>query len=523
MTNIAQQFCRKTLPALCALLAAGLTYAAQAACVTPPAGLVGWWQGEGNANDFAGTNHGTLSASGATYFGGKVGQGFRFDGTNGYVAIPDSAALKPANVTLEAWVWLDPNATIIPSDPAEAIIFKRNSWTYLFEGYSLGKYPFDNGNGTSSNRFLFVITSGGNQVIISSSTVVQRGVWYHVAATYDGNKSTLYVNGVAEASAVAGFALDYGTLPVYIGSTGEASPYRGMFAGIIDEPSIYNRSLTTNEIAAIYNAGTAGKCTSALVAPTITSQPTNLTVALNGSGTFTVTAQGTAPLFYQWKKNGTSLFARTNASLTLTNIQLSQAGNYSVQVSNLVGTVTSSNAALAVVSPPCTSTPSGLAAWWPGEGNVNDLINGNNGSIVGTLGYTNGTVGQAMVFDGSSYVAIPASSSLNIGAPGSGVTIEGWIKPGGGGVGMPVVEWSSPSAIGLHLWVEAGYRLFANVMDTSNVSHTLISANNAVSANSFQHVALTYDKSSGQAVLYLNGAQLVAQNIGKQPVAGFDP
>src|ERR1019366_356382 len=36
------------------------------ACVTPPAGLVGWWSGEGNANDLIGTNHGVLSGSGAT-------------------------------------------------------------------------------------------------------------------------------------------------------------------------------------------------------------------------------------------------------------------------------------------------------------------------------------------------------------------------------------------------------------------------------------------------------------------------
>ncbi len=227
-------------------------------CTPPPGGLVGWWPAEGNANDVIGGDNGSLQG-GATFAAGKVGLGFRLDGTNGYVQIPDSDALKPANVTVEAWVWLDPDASATLN--SEQIIFKRNSWTFLFEGYSLLKGSIDNGDHTYSNRFQFCITRNGNQIVINSTTAVQRGVWYHVAATYDGTTATLYVNGAAEASAYAGFALDYGTLPVYIGTTGEPAPYNNKLAGIIDEASIYNRALSTNEIAAIYNAGNAGKCT----------------------------------------------------------------------------------------------------------------------------------------------------------------------------------------------------------------------------------------------------------------------
>jgi hypothetical protein len=224
-------------------------------CYAPPSGIVGWWPGEGNANDVIGGDNGTLEG-GATFAPGMVGQGFRLDGTNGDVMIPDSAALKPANVTVEAWVWLDPNV----SPANEHIIFKKNSWDAFFEGYSLLKEHVDNGNGTFTDRFSFVVSSGGDQVITRSTTVVQRGVWYHVAGTYDGTTATLWVNGVAEASAVGGFALDYGTTPVFIGTTGVPGVYINRLAGIIDEPSIYNRALSTNEIEAIYNAGSAGKC-----------------------------------------------------------------------------------------------------------------------------------------------------------------------------------------------------------------------------------------------------------------------
>jgi len=327
-------------------------------CTPAPAGLVGWWPGEGNANDIIGTNNAML-VGGASFASGKVGQGFRLDGINSYVQIPDAAELKPTNVTVEAWVWLDPNVTNVGG---EYIIFKRNSWTYLFEGYALVKDHVDNGDGTYADRFGFIITRTGNQVILHSATLAQRGVWYHVAGTYDGNQATLWVNGMAEAAATPGFALDYGTRPVFLGTSGEPAPYTGMLAGIIDEPSIYNRALTTNEIQAIYNASSAGKC-STLMVPVITIPPTNQTVLVGGTASFTVTAIGTPPLSFQWSFNGTNINGATNSSLTLTNIQVSQTGSYLVLVTNNYGAATSSNAMLSVIDPQLpptilTQTPS---------------------------------------------------------------------------------------------------------------------------------------------------------------------
>jgi hypothetical protein len=227
-------------------------------CAAPKAkhpllpGLVASWPAEENANSMVGSNNGILSASGVTFVQGKVGMGFRLDGTNGYVKVPDAPDLKPANVTVEAWVWLDPGTP--PDHGGEAIIFKKNTWSAWFEGYSLVKDHVANSDGTYTDRFGFVVSCHGKQVALHSATVAQRGVWYHVAGTYDGSKSTLWVNGVAENSATPEFALDYGSDPVYIGTTGTWAPYLCMFAGIIDQPTIYNRALSADEIKQIYDA-----------------------------------------------------------------------------------------------------------------------------------------------------------------------------------------------------------------------------------------------------------------------------
>ena len=66
------------------------------------------------------------------------------------------------------------------------------------------------------------------------------------------------------------------------------------------------------------------------------------------TATFTVGAMGTQPLNYQWSLGTSAITGATNATLTLNNVQLNQAGNYSVQVTNRFGATNSAIAVLTV-------------------------------------------------------------------------------------------------------------------------------------------------------------------------------
>ena len=92
--------------------------------------------------------------------------------------------------------------------------------------------------------------------------------------------------------------------------------------------------------------------TVAAIPPSITTQPASQTKNPGDTATFTVAASGTAPLSYQWQKNGGNISGATSATLTISDVQLSDAANYAVVVRNAGGTATSQSAALTVTSTP---------------------------------------------------------------------------------------------------------------------------------------------------------------------------
>ena len=92
-------------------------------------------------------------------------------------------------------------------------------------------------------------------------------------------------------------------------------------------------------------------------APVITNQPQSITVSEGNQASFSVTATGTPPLTYQWRKNSVNISGATNSTYTIPSVTPGDQGNYSVVVSNTAGSVTSNNATLTVT--PANQLPAG--------------------------------------------------------------------------------------------------------------------------------------------------------------------
>lgn len=86
------------------------------------------------------------------------------------------------------------------------------------------------------------------------------------------------------------------------------------------------------------------------VPPAITAPPVGQTVTEYGTATLSVTASGSDPLLYQWKKDGTDLAGATKATLTLSPVAMMDAGWYTVTVNNFTGPAVTSAAAVLTVN-----------------------------------------------------------------------------------------------------------------------------------------------------------------------------
>ncbi len=333
-------------------------------CAPVSSGLVSWWPGEDNANDVVGTNKGTLQG-GVSFAAGEVGEAFVFDGSTASIKVPASLGLTVGagnGLTIETWVC-----------PAADTLTELQSIMEWNAGS--GSQPIGSQLGMSvfydASLYANLLDTAGTGHLLNSDAGLMTTNFQHIAVTYDKTTgvAVLYRNGVVVTTANLGIFTPQTTYDFYIGAR-PAGPFANHFNGMIDEPSIYNRVLSAVEIQSIYNAGSGGKCPPTL--PVIVSQPTNQTVMVGGAAIFSVTASGTPPLSYQWNFNGTNIAGATNTTLTLTNVQLNQAGNYAVLVTNVYGSALSSNAAL-TVNLPASSIPV-ITGFSPNSGTVGTIV-----------------------------------------------------------------------------------------------------------------------------------------------------
>ena len=332
-------------------------------------GLVAYYPFNGNANDESG-NGNELVNNGATLANDRFGilnKSFWFNGssyqaTSNYFPIVGNAAR-----TVSLWCY----RTNMPTTPSCVV-----SWGSGTVGF-----------GKACNLYILplpgcnVFVNGFYSDVISSVTnmVVGANNWLHLTFTYSNSIADIvvYANGKKiPTSILDATATTWDTaanFPLYIGSGGlGGDPWNGA----IDDVRIYNRALSSNDVAALYQSEVPPP-----TPPAITQNPTDVVATALSPVEFTAAAYSFYPFTYQWQLNGTNLLYATNSTLSILSARQSNVGQYTLIASNAYGSVTSSAATLFLY--PYLNAPfTGVVTYW---GQTNTLSVGAWGS--GSLAY----------------------------------------------------------------------------------------------------------------------------------------
>jgi tetratricopeptide (TPR) repeat protein len=219
-------------------------------CIPAPPGLVSWWTGDGHVSDVIGEARGTL-INDVYYDEGKVGHAFffpspRLDGNDGFVdAFPVPYLDNLAELTIEAWVM-----------PATGPSFRIERFVSIgVEDSDVPKAVLRiDGGGESRGNLHFYMGINNELQHIWANNVPETGSFHHVAGTYDGGVMKVYLDGVEVGNLAVTGDVAKGTSFLLMSSEGEP------LDGLLDEVSIYDWALTQQELQAIYEAGSAGKC-----------------------------------------------------------------------------------------------------------------------------------------------------------------------------------------------------------------------------------------------------------------------
>jgi len=222
-------------------------------------GLVGYWKFDENtgttAADSSGNNNTGILNFGAGWTSGQSGAAVSLDGVDDLVKIKDGKISTSNTGTISAWVkanTLVDARKIVSYGGAAAAFFgleiRQDGSNYYFSVLSV---PFNDGSVVS---------------IVHGSTVLQTGVWYHIAITSDGSSWKMYVNGIAQTltpqignNTGKWFGNTNAAAPdkTYIGGSRFNGADVGQFNGAIDEVRIYDRVLSASEVATLASGTTS--------------------------------------------------------------------------------------------------------------------------------------------------------------------------------------------------------------------------------------------------------------------------
>lgn len=235
-------------------------------CFPPPAGMTGWWPGDGNTKDIIGGLNAVLRG-GAKIGAGYVDQAFCLNGNGAFVEVANNPALNVGTMdfTIDLWVFFNDTAGeqilvekwIQRWNEDEECGDKSKGWTWTkLEDNAIGFFTCDESIDECTG-------------VTSCALPIPAKTWNHFAVTRREGVLTLFMNGEQVAlmesndnlNLDSNSSLKFGHRGTYI-DTPCSEDDRGLFLnGRIDEVELFvGRALAKEEIQGIYKARRAGKC-----------------------------------------------------------------------------------------------------------------------------------------------------------------------------------------------------------------------------------------------------------------------
>jgi hypothetical protein len=195
---------------------------------TPQRSCLGWWAGEGNANDATGTRNGIVSNVG--FAPGRNGNAFIFDGSSGYVRLSGTFGGGP-EATISAWIKTNSNT---PAFQAIVSSIGDPECVHLqISGYQGSTVKV---SGTVGSAF------------IPSPVPTPIDTWRHIVLSIKNGDTKLYENGVLIGQDTVALGSVIPTSNLLIGN---GYQYSRTFSGLIDDVKIFNRSFSSSELSLI--------------------------------------------------------------------------------------------------------------------------------------------------------------------------------------------------------------------------------------------------------------------------------
>jgi hypothetical protein len=174
---------------------------------------------------------------------GKYGKALEFDGIDDYVDLGTNSSLDLGTGDFTFMVWEKSKNF---SYSKKAMILTNSPACEDWQGY---------GFGVANTAYLFVSQSSGRNVTVEGTLDVTDNTWHHIAYVRDGGEYSIYVDGMFDTHGLVihdyNITNSQSTNLAYNGRTSNWC----YFDGMLDEPQLYNRALSREEINASYNNG----------------------------------------------------------------------------------------------------------------------------------------------------------------------------------------------------------------------------------------------------------------------------